>query len=196
MNLLFQFICIVTTQPTEPTPNMCKARPTTNNGEDISSSNTEVGLINLSAEGWSLNKPHHWTEIVSSLLFIILLLFGAYKLRKRCIKKRERNSNSNEPGNNPYYNLNILPNQPPAQAHNYQQAEHHPHNPTYETVQPKYNPPQPEAKQEPMPYNIMAMLAQNKNDTNTQSDHKDTKEVHINPMSLKTMPQANCSGNI
>ena len=28
-----------------------------------------------------------------------------------------------------------------------------------------HNPPQPETTQEPMPYNIMAMLAQNKNDT-------------------------------
>ena len=90
MNILFQFICIVTTQPTEPTPNMCKARPTTNNGEEISSSNTEVGLINFSAEGWSLNKPHHRTEIVTSLLLIILLLFGAYKLKKRCIKSTSK----------------------------------------------------------------------------------------------------------
>ena len=76
-------------------------------------------------------------------MLIILLLFGAHKLRKRCIKKRQRNSNSNEPSNNPHYNLNILPNQPPAQAHNYQQTTHHPHNPTYETVQHKHNPPQP-----------------------------------------------------
>ena len=164
MNLLFQFICIVTTQRTQPTPKMCKARPTTNQGQEISSSNTEVGLINFSAEGWSLNKPHHRTRIVTSLLLIILLLFGAYKLRKRCIKKRQRNSNSNEPSNNPHYNLNILPNQPPAQAHNYQQTTHHPHNPTYETVQPKHNPPPPEIKQEPMPYNIIAILAQNRSD--------------------------------
>ena len=65
---------------------------------------------------------------------------------------------------NPHYNLNILPNQPPIQAHSYQQGTHHPPNPTYEAVQPKHNPPPPEIKQEPMPYNIMAMLAQNKSD--------------------------------
>ena len=72
MNLLFQFIYIVTTQPT---PKMCKGRPTTNQGKEISSSNIEVGLINFSAEEWSLDKPHHRTEVVTSLLLIILLLF-------------------------------------------------------------------------------------------------------------------------
>ena len=163
MNLLFQLICIVTTQPTKPTPSMCKARPTTNNGEEISSSNTAVGLINFSAEEWSLSKPHHRTEIVTSLLLIILLLFGAYKLRKRCIKKRNRN----ESGNNPHYNLNILPNQPPTPAHGYQHGTHqnlHSPIPTYETIQHKYDQQPTETKPEPMPYNIMAMLGQNKSE--------------------------------
>ena len=160
-----QLLCIATPPPTESTANMCKARPTTNNGEEISSSNTAVGLINFSAEEWSLSKPHHRTEIVTSLLLVILILFGVYKLRQRCIKKRNRDLNRNESTNNPHYNLNILPNQPPTPAHDYQQAAQHPHNPTYESVQPKCNPPQPELKQEPMPYNLMAMLAQNKKDS-------------------------------
>ena len=61
---------------------MCKAKPTTNNGEEISSSNTAIGLVNFSAEEWSLSKPHHRTEIVSIMIFIILILFGLYKLRQ------------------------------------------------------------------------------------------------------------------
>ena len=156
---------IVTPPPTESTSSMCKPRPTTNNGEEISSSNTAVGFINFSAEEWSQSKPHHRTEVVTSLLLIILLLFGVYKLRQRCIKKRNRDLNRNESANNPHYNLNILPNQPPTPAHDYQQAAQHPHNPTYESVEPMYNPPQPELKQEPMPYNIIDMLAQNKKDS-------------------------------
>ena len=36
--------------------------------------------------------------------------------------------------------------------------------PTYETIQHKYDQQPPETKPEPMPYNIMAMLAQNKSE--------------------------------
>ena len=152
-----QLLCIATPQPTDPTENMCKARPTTNNnnGEEISSSNTAVGLINFSAEEWSLSKPHHRTEIITSLLLVILILFGVYKLRQRCIKKRNNNLNRVEPAPNPHYNLNILPNQPPTSAHDYLQAKPYPHNPTYESAQPKSNPPQ-----QPMPYSLMATLGQ------------------------------------
>ena len=153
-----ELLCIATPPPTDPTANMCKARPTTNNGEEISSSNTAVGLINFSAEEWSLSKPHHRTEIVTSLLLVILILFGVYKLRQRCIKKRNNNLNRDEPAVNPHYNLNILPNQPPTSAYDYPQAKQYPHNPTYESVQPKYNPPQ--QQEQPMPYNLMATLAQ------------------------------------
>ena len=164
MNILFQFICIVTTQTS---PKMCKCRPTNNEGQEISSSNTEVGLINFSAEEWSLDKPQHRTEVATSLLLIILLLFGAYKLRKRCLKKKQRRSNSNEPPSNPHYNLNILPNQPPTPAHGYQHGTYqniHSPIPTYETIQHKHDQQPPETKPEPMPYNIMAMLAQNKSE--------------------------------
>ena len=79
---------------------MCKARPTTNNGEEISSSNTAIGLVNFSAEEWSLSKPHHRTEIVSIMIFIILILFGIYKLSQRCIKKRNNKQNTSEPTTN------------------------------------------------------------------------------------------------
>ena len=148
-----QLLCIATPPPTDPTANMCKARPTTNNGEEISSSNTAIGLVNFSAEEWSLSKPHHRTEIVSIMIFIILILFGIYKLRQRCIKNRNTNLYTSEPTTNPHYNLNPLPNQPPTPAHNYPQMTQHPHNPTYESAQPKSNPPQ-----QPMPYNLMATL--------------------------------------
>ena len=57
VGILFQLI-IVTTQPS---PTMCKGRPTHNEGQEISSSNTEVGLINFSAEEWSLDRPKHRT---------------------------------------------------------------------------------------------------------------------------------------
>ena len=139
MNILFQFICIVTTQPS---PTMCKSRPTHNEGQEISSSNTEVGLINFSAEEWSLDKPQHRTDVATSLPLIILHLFGAYKLRKRCLKKRQRRSSNSEPPSNPHYNLNILPNQRPTPAHGYQHGTHqnlHSPIPTYETIQHKYD---------------------------------------------------------
>ena len=127
---------------------MCKAKPSVNNGEEISSSNTAIGLVNFSAEEWSLSKPHHRTEIVSVMIFIILILFGLYKLRQRCLKKRNNNSHTNEQANNTHYNMNRLPNQPPASAHDY------PYNPTYQSAQPKQNPPA-----QPMPYNLLATLS-------------------------------------
>ena len=86
MNILFQLICIVTTQPS---PKMCKGGPTHNEGKETSSSNSDVGLINFSAKEWSLDRPEHRTEVATSVLLIILLLFGVYKLRKRCLKKSE-----------------------------------------------------------------------------------------------------------
>ena len=127
---------------------MCKAKPSVNNGEDITSSNTAIGLVNFSAEEWSLSKPHHRTEIVSIMIFIILILFGLYKLRQRCLKKRNNNSHTNEQANNTHYNMNRLPNQPPASAHDY------PYNPTYQSAQPNQNPPA-----QPMPYNLLATLS-------------------------------------
>ena len=135
---------------------MCKAKPTTNNGEEISSSNTAIGLVNFSAEEWSLSKPHHRTEIVSIMIFIILILFGLYKLRQRCIKKRNSNLHTSEPTTNPHYNMNHLPNQPPTPAHDY------PHNPTYQSAQLKPNPPH-----QPMPYNLLATLSK-KNTTDSE----------------------------
>ena len=92
MKILFQLI-IVTTQPS---PTMCKGHPTDNEGQEISSSNTEVGLINFSADEWSLDRPEHRTEVAVSVLLIILLLLGPYKLRKRCLKKRQRKSSNTE----------------------------------------------------------------------------------------------------
>ena len=96
MKILFQLI-IVTTQPS---PTMCKGRPTHNEGQEISSSNTEVGLINFSAEEWSLDRPEHRTKVATLVLLIILLLLGVYKLRKRCLKRDKGNQatlNSNQP---------------------------------------------------------------------------------------------------
>ena len=135
---------------------MCKAKPSTNNGEEISSSNTAIGLVNFSAEEWSLSKPHHRTEIVSMMIFIILILFGLYKLRQRCVKKRNHNLHTSEPTNNLHYNLNHLPNQPPTPAHDY------PHNLTYQPAQPKQKPPL-----QPMPYNLLATLSK-KNTTDSE----------------------------
>ena len=68
---------------------MCKAKPAVNNGgQDVSSSNTAIGLVNFSNEEWSLSRPHHRTEIISIMIFIMILAFGLYKLRQRCLKKR------------------------------------------------------------------------------------------------------------
>ena len=125
---------------------MCKAKPSTNNGEEISSSNTAIGLVNFSAEEC----------IVSIMIFIILILFGLYKLRQRCLKKRNYNSHTSEQTNNTHYNMNHLPNQPPAPAHDY------PHNPTYKSAQLKPNSPH-----QPMPYNLLATLSK-KNTTDSE----------------------------
>ena len=123
--------------------NMCKAKPSVNNGEDITSSNTAIGLVNFSAEEWSLSKPHHRTEIVSIMIFIILIAFGLYKLRQRCLKKR----NNNEQTNTAPYNMGHTPNQPPTCARD------HPYNPTYHPAQPARIP-----LAQPMPYDIVATL--------------------------------------
>ena len=131
---------------------MCKAKPSVNNGEDITSSNTAIGLVNFSAEEWSLSKPHHRTEIVSIMIFIILILFGLYKLRQRCLKKRNNNSHMNEQTYTTHYNMGHIPNQPPTSARD------HPYNPTYHSAQPTQNP-----LAQPMPYDIMATL--NKKDS-------------------------------
>ena len=131
---------------------MCKTKPSINNGEDVTSSNTAIGLVNFSAEEWSLSKPHHRTEIVSIIILITLILFGIYKLRQRCLKKRNKNSHMNEPTYTTHYNMGHVPNQPPTPANNL------PYNPTYPSVQPTQN-----SLAQPMPYDIMAKL--NKKDS-------------------------------
>ena len=108
---------------------MCKAKPSVNNGEDVASSNTAIGLVNFSAEEWSFSKPHHRTEIVSIMIFIILIAFGLYKLRQRCIKKRNNNQQTNTA---PYAPAPYAPNQPPTYARD------HPHDPTYHPPRPAY----------------------------------------------------------
>ena len=71
---------------------MCKPKPAVNNGgQDVSSSNMAIGLVNFSNEEFSLSKPHHRTEIIAILIFIMILAFGLYKLRQRCLKKRNNN---------------------------------------------------------------------------------------------------------
>ena len=82
------------------------------------------------------------------MILIILILFGLYKLRQRCLKKRNNNSHINEQAYNTHYNVNRLPNQSPASAHDY------PYNPTYQSAQPTQNPPA-----QPMPYNLLATLS-------------------------------------
>ena len=68
---------------------MCKQKPAVNNGgQDVSSSNMAIGLVNFSNEEFSLSKPHHRTEIIAILIFIMILAFGLYKLRRWCLKKR------------------------------------------------------------------------------------------------------------
>ena len=129
--------------------NMCKAKPSVNNGEDITSSNTAIGLVNFSAEEWSFSKPHHRTEIVSIMIFIILIAFGLYKLRQRCIKKRNNNQQANmaPPAPAPYV--------PPTYARD------PPYDPTYHPAQPAQIP-----LAQPMPYDIVATLGRkNSEDT-------------------------------
>ena len=59
---------------------MCKAgHPTNNEGNEVSSSNTEFGLINLTEESWSLGKAEHRTEMVLTILIGVVI----YKLRKK-----------------------------------------------------------------------------------------------------------------
>ena len=53
---------------------MCKQKPAVNNGgQDVSSSNMSFGLVNFSNEEFSLSKPHHRTEIIAILIFIMIL---------------------------------------------------------------------------------------------------------------------------
>ena len=147
---------------------MCKAKPSVNNGEDITSSNTAIGLVNFSAEEWSLSKPHHRTEIVSIMIFIILIAFGLYKLRQRCLKKR----NNNQQTNTAPYNMGHTPNQPPTCARD------HPYNPTYHPAQPARIP-----LAQPMPYDIVATL--NRKDSEDSTWEKSEIRPTGNPACLK-----------
>ena len=121
--------------------NMCKAKPVVNNGEDVSSSNTAIGLVNFANEEWSFSKPHHRTEIISIMIFIIIIAFGLYKLRQRCIKKRNNNQQANMAPHAP------APYAPPTYARD------HPYDPTYHPAQPAQIP-----LAQPMPYDIVATL--------------------------------------
>ena len=121
--------------------NMCKAKPVVNNGEDVASSNTAIGLVNFSNEEWSFSKPHHRTEIISIMIFIIIIAFGLYKLRQRCIKKRNNNQQANMAPHAP------APYVPPTYARD------PPYDPTYHPAQPAQIP-----LAQPMPYDIVATL--------------------------------------
>ena len=124
---------------------MCKAKPVVNNGgEDVSSSNTAIGLVNFSNEEWSFSKPHHRTEIISIMIFIIIIAFGLYKLRQRCIKKRNNNQQANMAPPAPHV---PAPYVPPTYARD------HPYDPTYHPAQPAQIP-----LAQPMPYDIVATL--------------------------------------
>ena len=117
---------------------MCKAEPDVNNGgQDVASSNTAIGLVTFSNEEFSLAKPHHRTEIIAIMILIMILAFGLYKLRQRCMRKRNNQQ------------VNMIPHAP---------APHIP--PNYD---PTYHPAQPA---QPMPYDIVANLGRkNSNDS-------------------------------
>ena len=129
---------------------MCKAKPAVNNGgQDVSSSNTAIGLVNFSNEEWSLSRPHHRTEIISIMIFIMILAFGLYKLRQRCIKRRNNNQQANMAPHAP------APYVPPTYARD------PPYDPTYHPAQPAQI-----TLAQPMPYDIVATLGRkNSNDS-------------------------------
>ena len=128
---------------------MCKPKPAVNNGgQDVSSSNMAIGLVNFSNEEFSLSKPHHRTEIIAILIFIMILAFGLYKLRQRCMKKRNNQQ------------ANITPHAPvPYSPPNY--ARDPPYDPAYHPAQPAQV-----TLAQPMPYDIVATLGRkNSNDS-------------------------------
>ena len=128
---------------------MCKQKPAVNNGgQDVSSSNMAIGLVNFSNEEFSLSKPHHRTEIIAILIFIMILAFGLYKLRQRCMKKRNNQQ------------ANITPHAPlPYSPPNY--ARDVPYDPAYYPAQPAQA-----TLAQPMPYDIVATLGRkNSNDS-------------------------------
>ena len=123
---------------------MCKAEPAVNNGgQDVASSNTAIGLVTFSNEEFSLAKPHHRTEIIAIMILIMILAFGLYKLRQRCMRKRNNQQ------------ANMIPHAPaPHIPPSY--ARDPPYDPTYHPAQPA----------QPMPYDIVANLGRkNSNDS-------------------------------
>ena len=57
-----------------------RGRPTKNKGQEVPSLNNEFGLINFAVVTWSLGKPEHRTEVTVSIVLIILIGIGVYKL--------------------------------------------------------------------------------------------------------------------